>query len=98
VVKIWYGVTCNNVYGPFFFAEETVHWGPYLDMLQHFLMPQLEQENVNIVVFQEDGAAPLWFIEVFDFLNIMLRCGCIGPIALPPNSPALVLPNFLCRS
>jgi hypothetical protein len=51
-VNVWCGVTHNKVYDPFFFAEETVHWGPYLNMLQLFLMPQLHQENMNTVIFQ----------------------------------------------
>jgi hypothetical protein len=42
-----------QVYGPFFFAEATIKGHVYLNMLEHFLVPQLD---VNNVIWQQDGA------------------------------------------
>ncbi|PSN42504.1 hypothetical protein C0J52_09789 [Blattella germanica] len=47
-VNVWCGVSRNKVYGPFFFAEKTIRHETYLDMLQLFMLPQLEQKPRNI--------------------------------------------------
>jgi hypothetical protein len=44
----------KEVYGPFFFEEPTVTGMIYLDMLEHWLMPQLTEDS-NGYIFQEDG-------------------------------------------
>ncbi|KAJ4435257.1 hypothetical protein ANN_23835 [Periplaneta americana] len=47
-------LTCG-VYGPFLFVRRTIRYGPYLDMLHLFLLPQLEEDNnMNIVFHQDD--------------------------------------------
>lgn len=38
-VNVWMGITCDKVYGPFFFAKDTINRATYLDMLTHFLLP-----------------------------------------------------------
>jgi hypothetical protein len=43
------------VYGPFFFAEKSVDGSAYLDMLQLWLLPQL-QEISDDFILQQDGA------------------------------------------
>ncbi|KAJ4436184.1 hypothetical protein ANN_18814 [Periplaneta americana] len=43
--------------------QKTICYGSYLDMLQLFLLPQLEEDNMNII-FQQDGAPPHFAWEV----------------------------------
>jgi hypothetical protein len=44
------------VYGPFFFAEPNVTGISYLDMLENYLMPQLQQDMDRDFMFQQHGA------------------------------------------
>lgn len=41
--------TQEKVYGSFFFAENTVTEITYLDMLVHYLFPQLENDSNNFI-------------------------------------------------
>jgi hypothetical protein len=54
-VNVFCAVSRTQVYGPFFFAEATVTGHVYLDMLEHFLVPQLD---VNNVILQQYRAPP----------------------------------------
>jgi hypothetical protein len=38
-------MTSVKVYGPFFFGEPTLAGINYLDMLENYLMPQLQQDT-----------------------------------------------------
>jgi hypothetical protein len=58
-VNVWCGLLHNRLIGPFFFAEATVTSRNYLDMLENFVHPQL-QELQPAVLFQQDGAPPHW--------------------------------------
>ena len=49
-------VSSVKVYGHFFFAEPTVTGISYLDMLENYLMPQLQQYMDRDFIFQQDGA------------------------------------------
>ena len=51
-VNVFCAISSQKAYGPFFFAEETVTGMIYLDMLQLWLMPQLQ--NVPTFIFQQD--------------------------------------------
>jgi hypothetical protein len=51
-VNISYGVTHETMFIPFFLMEELVLCGPYYDMLQLFLVPQLQQEILKMFIFQ----------------------------------------------
>ena len=55
-VSVCCGISLYKLYRPFMFGEETVLSGPYLDMLQHFFISQLQQDNSMDIVFQQDGA------------------------------------------
>jgi hypothetical protein len=55
------------VHSPFFFAEETVTGVTYLDMLQLWLMPQLQ--NIPTFIFQQDGSTAHFHHEVRQYLN-----------------------------
>jgi len=56
--NVFCAVSSVEVYGPFFFAEPTVNGISYLDMLENYLMPQLQQDMQRDFIFQQDGAPP----------------------------------------
>jgi hypothetical protein len=58
------------MYGPFIFAEETIHATNYLDILQEFVFPQLTQDQVlDNIIFQHDGAPPHWALILREFVD-----------------------------
>jgi hypothetical protein len=58
------------VYGPFFFMETTIIGIVYLDMLQQFLIPQLDKDDQEgRIHFQQDGAPPHCLEEVREYVN-----------------------------
>jgi hypothetical protein len=82
--------------GPFFFAEQTVTAMTYLDMLQLYLLPQLEDHQPD-VVFQQDGAPPHLdriFRELLDMHFPGRWVGLDGPIQWPPLSPNITPLDF----
>jgi hypothetical protein len=49
----------------------------YLDMLELFLIPQLQQVNMSMAIFWQDGALPHWSVEVHAFLeNTFINVWC----------------------
>jgi hypothetical protein len=52
--------------GCLFLASDS---GAYLDMLQQFAMPQMEDLQPT-VIFQQDGALPHWGRTVSDYLDV----------------------------
>ncbi|KAJ4446793.1 hypothetical protein ANN_13491 [Periplaneta americana] len=60
VVVVMESVECTQ-------TQETVRSGPYLDMLENFFEPQLQQENNMDIVFQQDGAPPLRATDISDY-------------------------------
>ena len=65
-INVWCGLMHNQIIGPFIFAESTITANIYLDMLKHYVVPQLEEIQPR-VVFQQDGAPPHWGLIVRDF-------------------------------
>lgn len=95
-VNVWCGLMCNRIIGPFFFAEKTVTGATYLDMLQMFAFPQVEDLQPNIW-FQQDGAPPHWSLDVRGALNETFAgrwIGRDGPINWPPRSPDITPLDF----
>ncbi|KAJ4428887.1 hypothetical protein ANN_25880 [Periplaneta americana] len=43
--------------------EKTIRYGPYLDVLQLFLLPQLEEDDNMNIVFQQNDAPLHWAWE-----------------------------------
>ena len=70
-VNVFCAISTQKVYGPFFFAEETVTGMTYLDMLQLWLMPQLQ--NIPTFIFQQDGKSRPLPLEVRQYLNSVTR-------------------------
>jgi hypothetical protein len=86
-----------TVYGPFFFMEKTITGIVYLDMLQQFLIPQLDDDQEGRIHFQQDYAPPHYLEEVHDYLNTRFPVRWTGrsaPIAWPPRSPDLPSLDF----
>lgn len=95
-VNVWCAVSHTEVIGPFFFAETSINSVTYLDMLDLYAVPQMQQHQPD-VIFQQDGAPPHWGVIVRDFLdeNFPDRwCGRGGPIPWPPRSPDLTPLDF----
>lgn len=101
-INVFCAVSRRKVYGPFFFGEATVTGTSYLDTLEQWLFPQLEQYEPENFIFQQDGAPPHWHNAVREWLNVTLPdrwIGRKGPndracYAWPPRSPDLTPCDF----
>ena len=62
-MNMFCAVSSCKVYGPIFFAEQLVTGINYLDMLQLWLMPQLQEASEDFI-FQQDGAPPHFHFDV----------------------------------
>jgi hypothetical protein len=67
-INVWCALSHTRVIGPFFFHENTVKATNYLDMLESYAAPKLEDMQPH-VFFQPDGAPPHWGLEARRFLN-----------------------------
>jgi len=76
-VNVFCADSSCKVYGPFFFAEPTVTGINYLDMLQLWLMPQLQEDSEDFI-FQQDGAPPHFHFDVCARLSANLPGRWIG--------------------
>ena len=78
--------------------ETTITGIVYLDMLQEFLIPQLDEDDQEgRIHFQQDSAPHLYLGEVREYLNTRFPGRWIGraaPIAWPPRSPDLTPLDF----
>ncbi|KFM56612.1 hypothetical protein X975_18900, partial [Stegodyphus mimosarum] len=86
----------DRVIGPFFFTEKTVSSVVYLDMLENFVFPQLEELQPRVFL-QQDGAPPHWGTIVRSSLNDHFTGRWIGrgsPIPWPPRSPDITPLDF----
>lgn len=87
-VNVFCALSKNKMYGPYFFQETTINGIVYLDMLQQFLIPQIDEDDrERNVYFMHDGAPPHYLTDVRDFLNDRFPGQWIGraaPIACPP--------------
>ncbi|GBN11579.1 hypothetical protein AVEN_178254-1 [Araneus ventricosus] len=95
-VNMWCGLLHDRIIGPFFFSEVTVRFDNYLDMLEIFAFPQIEDLQPNII-FQRNGAPPHWSLEVRKVLNEKFPrrwIGRGGPIPWPPRSPDITPLDF----
>ena len=62
-MNVFYIVSSCEVYGTFFFAETTIAGINYLDVLQLWLMPQLQEDSKDFI-FEQDGAPPHLHFDV----------------------------------
>jgi hypothetical protein len=47
-----------KIYVTFFFSEPTVTGISYLNILENYFLPQIEQDMDSDLIFQQDGASP----------------------------------------
>jgi hypothetical protein len=58
-LNVWCGLMRNCIFGPFVLAEKTINCTIFLDMLELFLFPQLDDlPNAGNMYLQVDGAPP----------------------------------------
>ena len=67
----------NRIILPFLFAEKSITSPIYLDLLQFYVIPQLEHLQPNIL-FQQDGAPPHWSLNVREYLDNVFPNRWIG--------------------
>jgi len=51
-------MSTRKIYGPFFFCEDTMTGTSYLEMLQTWLFPRLQEDEPENFIIQQDGAPP----------------------------------------
>jgi hypothetical protein len=91
-VNVFCAFSIQKVYGPFFFAEQTVTGMTYVVMLQ----------NIQMFVFQQDGSPTHLYCEVRQYLNTVLPGHWIGRVSgndqqwmlWPPRSPDITPCDF----
>jgi hypothetical protein len=62
-------IRASSLYGRFFFAEQTITGTVYRDMMEVWLMPQLEKNCGNAFFFQHGCALSHFHRNVTQFLN-----------------------------
>ena len=97
-VTVWCAMSSNGIIGPYFFEDAaghsvTVTSARYLQMLETFLIPQLQQLPVNVNThFQQDGATSHTARISMNFLRNLFPNHLIsrnGDVQWPPRSCAL---------
>ncbi|GFT39243.1 uncharacterized protein TNCV_2421771 [Trichonephila clavipes] len=91
-----------SVKGKKYGTNKAVTGSAYLDALQLWLFPQLEESEPNNFIWQQDGVPPHWHISAHDWLNITVPKQWIGHkeipdkacIVWPPRSPDLTPCDF----
>jgi hypothetical protein len=67
-VNVFCALSKGIVFGPFFFMETTIVGIVYLDMLQLFLIPQLDEDDQEgRINFQQDSAPPHYLGKVREY-------------------------------
>ena len=87
----------KQIIGLFIFVESTITADIYLNMLKHYVVPQLKEFQLW-VVFQQDSAPPHGGLMVCDFLNEAFPIrwiGRSGPTSWLPRSPVITPLHFL---
>jgi hypothetical protein len=73
-LNVFCAISKEKGYGQFFFSESTVTGTSYLDMMQEWLMPHLDDD----FIYQQDGDPPHNHHLVRGYLNQHLPQRCIG--------------------
>lgn len=96
-ITIWCGLSSRGLIGPFFF-DATVTGSVYLNLLRHFIMPNIRQAfGDEVFYFQQDGAPPHYHHIVRSYLDEILPNKWIGRrgfVEYPPRSPDLTPLDF----
>jgi hypothetical protein len=82
-VNAFRALSKEKVYCLFFFMEKTIRGILYLDMLQQFLIPQLDEDDQEgHIHVQQDGTPHHYLGEVCEYLNTRFPGRWIGRAAL----------------
>jgi hypothetical protein len=100
-VNVFCAIAPCKIYGQFFFAEPAIAGINCLDMLQLWLMPQLQKDSEDFI-FQQGRTLPFFHFDVCAHLSANLSCHWIGRtshrdsplLPWPPGSPDLTPFNF----
>ncbi|GFX86737.1 DUF4817 domain-containing protein [Trichonephila clavipes] len=76
-MNVFCALSNSCVFGPFFFAENSINGDIYQDMLSEWLLPQLE-ESIPDFILQQNSALQHWNKNVLEFLNEHLLHRWIG--------------------
>ena len=98
-VTVWCGITSSRIIGPYFFEDggATVTGSIYRQMIQEYMLPQLDDLGMQNMWFQQDGATPHTARETMAILTEAFPGRLIsrnGDISWPPRSPDLTPPDF----
>lgn len=100
-VTVWCALSRLGVWGPYFFEENgqtvTVNSERYCFMLENFLRPKMEENGVENVWFQQDGATAHTSRRSMDILRELFPGRLIslrGDVGWPPRSPDLTPCDF----
>ena len=105
-VTVWCGFHAEGVIGPYFFVDEndrhvTVNGERYRAMLEDYLWPELDEFNINDMLFQQYGATSHTTCVTIDLLTGKFGERVIsrnGPVERPPRSCDLTLLDFILWS
>lgn len=96
-VMVWAGIIGTHLIGPYFF-DAYVNGQNYLDMLQEFVLPELQNIGINPanVIFQHDGAGPHRDLNVIQFILETFEglIGSGGFLEWPARSPDITMLDF----
>ena len=95
-VNVWCVLMHNRVIGPFFFCKRTITVNIYLDMLEQYVAPQLN-DFAAFRDFPARWSSPHWGLNVWKFLDAIFPDGWIGrggPTPWPPRSPDITPLDF----
>uniref|UniRef100_A0A914YGN8 DUF4817 domain-containing protein n=1 Tax=Panagrolaimus superbus TaxID=310955 RepID=A0A914YGN8_9BILA len=93
-VTVWAAMRGAGIIGPYFF-NVNVNGDNYLDMLQNFYLPAIQNRpSFAYQVFQQDGAPPHWRLTVRDWLNANFPNRWIGRLPSPMQWPPRIIEAF----
>jgi hypothetical protein len=68
--NVWCRLMCDHVFWPFIFVENTVNRQVYMEMLENFFFPQLEESDfTNSIILRHDGKLPHFPRHVVEVLT-----------------------------
>ena len=93
-LTVWCGLWAGGIIGPYFFRDDdgrnvTVSGDRYREMLRNFLLPELQNINIEDMWFQQDGATCHTARETINLLKESFGERLIsryGPVNWPPRS------------
>ena len=101
-VTVWAGICADCIIGPFFFEGDdgeavSVNGDRYRAMVNTFLRPEIENNDIEDYWFQQDGATAHTARQTIDLLKKMFPGRLVskkGDFEWPPRSPDLTPPDF----